>query len=55
MTKNYPKHQVIFHWIKGHADNYYNERCDELAVAVAESNNLLIDAGCEQNASSVVS
>lgn len=26
-------HKVTFHWVKGHADNEYNNRCDELAVA----------------------
>ena len=26
-------HQVRFYWVKGHADNPYNNRCDELAVA----------------------
>jgi len=26
------KHNVAFNWIKGHADNEYNNRCDELAV-----------------------
>lgn len=26
-------HQVMFHWVKGHAENPYNNRCDELAVA----------------------
>ena len=26
-------HQVTFHWVKGHAENPYNNRCDELAVA----------------------
>ncbi len=26
-------HQVRFHWVKGHGDNPYNNRCDELAVA----------------------
>lgn len=41
--KIYPKHQVKFIWIKGHADNTENERCDELAVKAAESNNLLTD------------
>ena len=25
-------HQVTFHWVKGHASNLYNNRCDELAV-----------------------
>ena len=26
-------HQVIFHWVKGHAGHPENERCDALAVA----------------------
>lgn len=25
-------HTVRIHWVKGHADNEYNNRCDELAV-----------------------
>ena len=25
-------HQVNCHWVKGHADNKYNSRCDEMAV-----------------------
>lgn len=25
-------HTVILHWVKGHADNKFNNRCDELAV-----------------------
>jgi len=24
---------VTFHWVRGHAENAYNNRCDELAVA----------------------
>lgn len=27
------KHQVHYHWVKGHADNPDNNRCDQLAVA----------------------
>ena len=27
------KHKVNYHWVKGHADNPYNNRCDALAVA----------------------
>jgi len=27
------KHKVKFIWVKGHAENEYNNRCDELAVA----------------------
>ncbi len=26
------KHKVTFHWVKGHADNEFNNRCDALAV-----------------------
>ncbi|MCI9058008.1 MAG: ribonuclease HI [Oscillospiraceae bacterium] len=26
-------HDVRTHWVKGHADNPYNERCDRLAVS----------------------
>ena len=26
-------HEVHLHWVKGHAENPYNNRCDELAVA----------------------
>ena len=26
-------HKVTLHWVKGHAENEWNNRCDELAVA----------------------
>ncbi len=26
------KHEMHYHWVKGHADNEFNERCDRLAV-----------------------
>lgn len=29
-------HSVRFHWVKGHAENVYNNRCDALAVAERE-------------------
>ena len=29
----FQKHEVHVHWVKGHADNPFNNRCDELAVA----------------------
>jgi ribonuclease HI len=32
-----------FVWVKGHAGHVENERCDQLAVAAAESGNLLVD------------
>ena len=27
------EHSVTFNWVKGHADNEYNERCDRIAVS----------------------
>ena len=27
------KHTLRYHWVKGHAENEFNNRCDELAVA----------------------
>ena len=26
-------HQMTYHWVKGHAENPYNNRCDQMAVA----------------------
>ncbi|MEL7002777.1 MAG: ribonuclease HI [Bacteroidota bacterium] len=46
----YKSHKVSFVWVKGHAGNPENERCDELAVDAAESGNLKIDQGYEQGA-----
>lgn len=37
------KHNVEFVWVKGHADNVENERCDELARMAISSGNLLED------------
>jgi ribonuclease HI len=42
---SYNKHNVRFHWIKGHNNHPYNERCDELAVTAAQSGHLHIDTG----------
>ncbi len=39
------KHQVSFHWVKGHAGHEMNERCDQLATAAADGTNLLDDDG----------
>jgi ribonuclease HI len=41
----FKKHVVKFVWIKGHADNPYNERCDELAVAASLQDGLPEDKG----------
>ena len=27
------RHEMHYHWVKGHAENEYNNRCDEMAVA----------------------
>jgi len=45
----YRQHHIKFVWVKGHAANRYNNRCDELATAAADSNDLLIDEGYEKN------
>ena len=39
------KHEVKFKWVKGHATNPLNNRCDELAVSAASGDNLLVDEG----------
>ena len=48
--KIYRKQKISFIWVKGHANNKENERCDVLAVQAADSNNLLIDTWYENNA-----
>ncbi|MEQ8907934.1 MAG: ribonuclease HI [Vicingaceae bacterium] len=45
--KIYPKHTVRFEWVKGHAGNKWNERCDQLAVKAATAKNLMVDEGFE--------
>ncbi|RYY40847.1 MAG: ribonuclease HI [Chitinophagaceae bacterium] len=42
-------HTVRFVWVKGHADNPYNNRCDELATAAADGKGLLVDQGYESS------
>lgn len=39
------KHKVVFVWVKGHADNVENERCDFLGRQAIASGNLLEDEG----------
>ena len=41
----YRRHNVRFVWVKGHASTVENNRCDELAVAAANSGRLLEDVG----------
>ena len=38
-------HNVKFIWVKGHAGHEFNERCDQMAVESANSDNLLDDTG----------
>jgi ribonuclease HI len=38
-------HSIRFVWVRGHADNPLNNRCDELATEAADGNNLLEDTG----------
>ena len=47
--KIYRKQKVSFIWVKGHANNKENERCDVLAVQAAESNSLIADNWYEKN------
>ncbi len=44
LAKDY---NITFKWVKGHADNRFNNRCDELATQAADGKNLLIDEGYE--------
>ena len=39
------KHRVKFKWVKGHADNLENNRCDELAVEAYKQPGLKTDEG----------
>ena len=38
-------HNVRFVWVRGHADNPFNNRCDELATEAADGADLLEDVG----------
>ena len=44
LSKN---HNIRFKWVKGHAENMYNNRCDILATEAADGNNLIADDGYE--------
>jgi ribonuclease HI len=41
----YRKHKVSFIWVKSHAENVLNERCDRLAVEASKGGGLLQDEG----------
>ena len=44
----YKKHNIQFIWVKGHASNKENNRCDELATQAADNGNLLVDTWYEE-------
>ena len=39
------KHKIKFIWVKGHANNAWNNRCDQLATTAADGANLIEDIG----------
>lgn len=39
------RHQINWHWVKGHSGHPQNERCDELARQAAEGRDLPADEG----------
>ncbi len=41
------QHEVTFIWVKGHAGNKENQRCDRLSAQAARSGRLAIDVGFE--------
>ena len=41
------RHDVQFHWVKGHDGHPQNERCDELATTAADGNSLIADEGLD--------
>ena len=49
----YKQHHIKFVWVKGHADNEYNNRCDVLATTAADGKNLLVDEGYEVDTNSL--
>jgi ribonuclease HI len=43
------EYKLQFNWVKGHAENEYNNRCDYLATKAADGTYLEIDEGYEMN------
>ena len=42
------QHHIQFVWVKGHAENALNNRCDELATSAADGKHLMIDEWYEK-------
>lgn len=51
LSKNFT---IRFVWVKGHADNPHNNRCDILATTAADGRHLLIDEGYEAQANELL-
>lgn len=49
LLKIYPQHKVKMIWVKGHAGNPENERCDQLATEAADGKDLKLDLGYENS------
>jgi len=47
----YNQHNVKFIWVKGHANNVENNRCDELAVEASKKDSLIVDEYYENSIS----
>jgi ribonuclease HI len=45
----FKQHQIKFKWVKGHAENPYNNRCDVLATTAADGRDLKVDEGYEMD------
>ena len=45
------RNRIKFVWVRGHADNPFNNRCDEMATKAADGANLAIDEGYETESS----
>lgn len=43
------KFKLEFIWVKGHATNPFNNRCDELATAAADGKDLMEDTGYRES------
>ena len=50
----YKEHKIKFVWVKGHADNPFNNRCDVLATTAADGKDLLVDEGYEMDANNLI-
>jgi len=49
----YKKFKPKLKWLKGHAGDPENERCDQLAITSAEGSNLLIDKVYEESGNEI--